>query len=59
MYLKFEKKLNLRGAHCLDIATEDGEVYHGNYRGCRSASCVKRWITETCHLDLLSYRFTF
>jgi len=44
MYIKLSRKINLKDPHALDLKDADGATFHGNYRGCRSASCVKRYL---------------
>jgi hypothetical protein len=45
-YFKAAKKYNLRDPRFLDLMSEDGTVYHGNYQSVRSAAAVKKYVMQ-------------
>lgn len=45
-YLEASEPMLISSAHELDLATEDGTTYHGNYQAVRSSNRVKRYVTK-------------
>lgn len=38
--------MNFKNPKCLDLCSESGPIYHGNYRSCRSTDAVKQYCTK-------------
>lgn len=46
VFIEYENKWDIRRCDHFDLKSKAGTIYHGNYRTCRSAKAVQKYVTK-------------